>query len=120
MRMADPFRTTAIRERFAQTSLMGLLIALTCLGSYLLVRPYVTEGHVIRAEVVRVGMYDTGGASGGNLPVLTVRLPDGSKREVTSSWAAVNDCVPGRWIALLQRGTALQVGRPGCEKSPAT
>lgn len=114
--MVDPFRTTAIRERSTQVFLVALLVAGTCLGSYLMVRPYVTEGRIVRAEVVRVGMYDTGEAAGGNLPILTVKLADGSNRQVTSSWAAVKDCAPGRWIALLQRGTALQVGRPGCEK----
>jgi hypothetical protein len=115
--VVDPFRTTAVRERFTQVFLLGVLVAATCFGSYLVVRPYVTEGRIVRAEVVRVGMYDTGGAAGGNLPILTVKLADGSNREVTSSWAAVKDCVPGRLIDLLQRGTALQVGRPGCEKS---
>lgn len=114
--MGDPFRTVAIRERAGQAVGLGLLIASVSVISYTLVRPYLTEGRVVQAKVVRVGMYDTGEGSGGNLPILTVRLPNGSIREVTPSWAAVDNCMPGRSISLLQSGTALQVASPGCRK----
>ena len=117
LEMVDPFRTVAIRERIAQGLGLALLITVICVVSYLLVRPYVTEGRIVRAEVLRVGMHSVGDGQGGDLPILTVRLPDGSIRQVTPSWAAVNDCMPGRWISLLQRGTALQVGPPGCSKT---
>lgn len=116
--MADPFRTFAIRERTAYVVGLCLLIAFTTVVSYLWVRPYVTNGQIVRAEVVRIGMYSVSDSMGGDLPILTVKLPDGSIREVTSSWAAVNDCMPGRRISLLQRGTVLQIGPPGCKKLP--
>lgn len=115
--MADPFRTFAIRERIAYVAGLCLLIAFASVVSYLWVRPYATEGRIVRADVVRVGMYSVSGSMGGDLPILTVRLPDGSIREVTSSWAAVNDCMPARRILLLQHGTSLQIGPPGCKKS---
>lgn len=115
--MVDPFRTSSTRERIAQAVGLFLLIAFTCVVSYLMVRPDLTQGRLVRAQIVRVGMYSVGEGMGGELPILTVRLPDGSIRQVKSSWAAVNDCLPGRWISLLQRGSALQVGLPGCKKT---
>ena len=74
----------------------------------------VTDGRVVKAEVLRLGMHPVAGVSGGDLPILTVRLPDGSIRDVEATWTDVNDCKPGRWISLVQQGIALQVGQPGC------
>lgn len=115
--MVETSRTVILRERSAQGLRLGLLIAATAVISYLLVRSYLTDGQIVRAQVVRIGMYSTGRGNGGDLPIMTVRLPDGSIRVLTSSWAAVNDCLPGRWISLLKRGSALQVGTPGCRNS---
>lgn len=77
--------------------------------------PLVTAGRDVRAEVVRVGMIPAGPVAGGNLPIIIVRLPDGSVREVRATWPDVKACRSGSWISLVQQGTALQVGRPGCE-----
>src|SRR5260221_14294595 len=115
--MVDPFRTVAIRERAAHAVCLGALIAFICALSYVFVRPYVAEGRIVRAEVLRVGMHPAAEGMGGDLPILTVRLPDGSVRQVTSSWAAISNCIPGRWISLLQRGTSVQVGSPGCQRT---
>jgi hypothetical protein len=115
--MADPFRIAAIRQRAAQALRLGLLIALAGAIAYCLDRPAVTTGRPVEAEVLRVGTYSASRVMGGDLPILVVRLPDGSVREVRSSWAAAKNCEPGRWISLLQHGTALQVGIPGCKKT---
>jgi hypothetical protein len=116
--VADPLRTFAIRQRAIQALWLCLLII--CVGaiSYFLVRPYISEGALIKAEVVRVESYPVSAAMGGDLPILVVRLPNGSVRQVTSSWEVVDDCMPGRWITLLQRGPALRIGPPGCRKKP--
>ena len=91
-----------------------LLAALVFAISYLDFGLAVTEGHAVKAEVLRLGTRPAARVSGGDLPILTVRLPDGSIRDVQATWADVNGCKAGRSISLLQRGNALQVGQPGC------
>jgi len=113
--MVDPFRTVAISERTTQALGLALLIAFISAISYLFVRPNATKGRAVDAEVLRVGMYSASGSMGGDLPILTVRLPDGSIGQVRPSWGAVDNCTPGRWVTLLQHGTALQIGTPGCK-----
>jgi hypothetical protein len=89
--------------------------ALLCAVSFLRFSTVVTSGRVVKAEVLRLGTYPAGRVAGGDLPIFTVRLPDGSIRDVQATWADVNGCKPGRWISLLQDGLALQVGQPGCK-----
>lgn len=94
--------------------------ALIILGGFLILSAYlkfgtvITSGHEVNAEVLRLGTRPTGSVAGANLPVLTVRMPDGSIRQVKATWADVNDCKPGRSISIVQQGPALIVGRPGC------
>lgn len=64
--------------------------------------------------MLRVGTRAVARVAGGDLPILTVKLPDGSVRDVQATWADVDRCRPGRSISLLQQGQALQVARPGC------
>ena len=71
----------------------------------------------MKAEVLRLGTYPVGGVAAEDLPILTVRLHDGSIREVQAAWADVDDCKPGRSISLLQHESALQVGQRGCALS---
>ena len=95
----------------------GALIILTgfvILIGYLEFGTVITGGREVKAEVLRLGTRPTGSVGGANLPVLTVRMPDGSIRQVKATWADVNDCKPGRSISILQQGNALVVGRPGC------
>jgi hypothetical protein len=115
--MTDPFRTVAIRERLVQALWLAVLIAFIGSGSLLYVELFVTDARMVRAQVLRVGMYSAGDSSGGDLPILTVMLPDGSIRQVTPSWSAVDNCLPGRWISLQQRGTFLKIALPGCSKT---
>ena len=112
--MADPFRTVAFRGLVTKTAVLVLLAALASAVAYLRFGTVVYNGQVVKGEVVRFGTRAAARAAGGDLPILTVRLPDGSIREVEATWADVNDCKPGRSISLIQRGVALQIGRPGC------
>jgi poly(3-hydroxybutyrate) depolymerase len=91
-----------------------LLAALLFAVSYLRFGAAATAGQVVEAEVLRLGTHPVARVAGGDLPILTVRLPDGSVRDVQATWAEVNRCRPGRSISLLQQGSALRVGRPGC------
>lgn len=118
--MADPITSMIVRERAKQAVGLGLLLALALLGGVSAFWPhtYVTDGQLVEGSVVRIGTYPTGGGSGGELPILTVRLPDGSIRQVKASWATAGKCMPGSQVPLLQRGTALQVGLRGCREAP--
>jgi hypothetical protein len=112
--MADPFRTVALRARIMKAGGLVLLAGLLSAIWYLEFGTVVTNGRVVKAEVLRLGMRSAAGVAGGDLPIITVRLPDGSIRDVQATWQDVNDCKPGRSIFLVQRRTALQVGQPGC------
>lgn len=113
--MIDPFEPIIIRERIIKAAALILVLAFICAISYLQYAAVVTNGRPVKAQIVRLGMRPAARVAGGDLPILTVRLPDGSIRQVQATWAGVNDCLPGRWISLVQQGTALQVGRPGCD-----
>lgn len=92
---------------------MILLIALLGLLTLFWVRTDVSDGRNVEAVVERVGTYpDPLGT--GDSPILTVRLPDGSIRQLRSSWPAANACVAGSKVFLIQRGTGLKVGLRGC------
>ena len=112
--MTDPFRTVALRGRIIAAGALVLVIALILAVSYLDFGMPITDGHEVQAEVVRVGTRPAARVAGGDLPTLTVRLPDGAVRDVQATWADVGGCKIGRSISLLQQGEALQVGRPGC------
>jgi hypothetical protein len=114
--MADPFRTVAFRERIIKVGALVLLAGLLVAFSYFKFGTVVTDGRSVNAEVLRLETHPASRVAGGDLPIVTVQLPDGSVREVQATWADVTGCQPGRWISLLQRGTALQVGQPGCKK----
>ena len=114
--MVDPFRTVVVRERVARLGVLALIALLLCAIWYFWVSTDVSDGDTIEAEVLRLETYNAPPGMGGDLPILTVRLRDGSIRQVPASWADVGNCAPGRWVSLLQRGTALQVGLRGCNR----
>lgn len=88
---------------------------LLCAGWFLQVRSVPSDGTALTVEVLRFGMMPAIPAAGGDRPILTVRMPDGSTRDVLATWADVDDCRPGRLISLVQHGTALRIGKPGCQ-----
>jgi hypothetical protein len=111
--MADPFKAAIRHERLTKVSGLILLTILLCALFYFWVRTDISDGREVDAVIVRLGSYPEPLGTG-DAPILTVQLPDGSIREVRTSWSAVNRCVPGRRVSLLQKGTALQVALRGC------
>lgn len=116
--MADPFRNVALQRRIIAAGALVLLAGLIVAVSYLDFGIPVGNGQLVRAEVLREGTRPAADVAGGDLPILIVRLPNGSARDVQATWADVNGCTTGRSISLLQQGNALQVGRPGCVTAP--
>lgn len=112
--MTDPFRTAALRGRIIAAGALVLIGTLIIAVSYLEFGMPITNGHEVQAQVLRVGTRPAARVAGGDLPILTVRLPDGAVRDVPATWVDVDGCKTGRSISLLQQGNALQVGRPGC------
>jgi hypothetical protein len=111
--MVDPYKAIRRRERTTQVVGLLLLIALLSLLTLDWVRSDVRDGENVMAVVERFGTYpDPLGT--GDLPILTVRLSNGSIRQVRASWSDVQRCARGSNVSLLQRGTALQVGLKGC------
>jgi hypothetical protein len=117
--MVNSLKSIIFRERAQQAVGLGLIVALALLGglSVFWPRTYVTDGRLVEATVVRIGSYPVSGGYGGELPILTIRLPNGAIRQVRASWSAAGDCLPGSQVPLIQRGTALQVGLRGCHQA---
>ena len=111
--MVDPFKAAARRDRIAQAVLLLMILAI--LGAFILFSNLndASSGKEVVAVVTRLGTYPEPLGTG-DLPILTVRLPDGSVRQVRTTWSAAGRCVPGRKVSLLQRGTVLEVGLRGC------
>ena len=112
--MTDPFRTVAFRSRIIAAGALVVGAALIVAVSYLDFGMPIASGHEVQAEVLRVGTRSVARVAGGDLPILTVRMPDGAVRDVPATWEDVGGCKTGRSISLVQQGDALQVGRPGC------
>ena len=106
--MADPFRSVALRGNIVRAGALALVAAFLIAGSLLHFGTVVTDGRLEMAKVLHLGTRPVASAAGGDLPILTVRLPDGSVRDVEGTWADVNDCKPGRWISIIQHGNAVQ------------
>jgi len=116
-RMTEAYRTVAVRQRITKAGALVVLLGFVIAISYLEFSTVVPKGRIVKAEVLRLGTRPVARVAGGDLPIITVRLPDGSVREVQATWADVNNCEAGRFISLVQQGTALQVGRPGCNNA---
>lgn len=109
--MADPFRAHIRNERLrAALWLLLLLVPLAALV-FAYNRASGAGGELIEAEVVRVGSRAT---ETGDEPVITVRLADGSIRQVLARPNAVVGCKQSDSISLVQRGVSLRVGVRGC------
>ena len=113
--MTDPFRTVALRGRIMKAGALLVLAGLMAAIGYLQFGTVITGGRVVEAEVLRIGTRPTGGVAGANVPVLVVRMPDRSIRQLKATWADLKDCKAGRSISIRQQGAALLVGRPGCD-----
>ena len=111
----DPLKSIIVHERVQRAIGVGLLIAFLAVFFLVLAPYYSNNGQVVDATVVRIGTYPVGSGYGGELPILTLRLRDGSIRQVQASWQSAANCLPGSSVSLLQRGTSLQVGLRGCD-----
>ena len=108
----DPFKDEGLRARL--TIVGGLFLMALFLGvAFLLPGGTATfQGErPLDGRVTRVGTY---AFETGDLPILTIKLPDGSLRQLQTSWAAAARCSPGSSISLLQKGMRLRVGLTGC------
>jgi hypothetical protein len=116
--MVNTLKGIIVRERAKQAVGLGLIIALALFGalSVFWPRTYVIHGQLVEGTVIRIGTYPTSGVYGGELPVLTVRMPNGSIRQIKASWSTAGKCLPGSQVPLVQHGTALQIGLRGCRE----
>ena len=116
--MGDPYQNLMLRSRLTTVGALVMLAALLLAIGYFKFGIVQPAGALVQAEVLRLGTHPVARLAGGTLPIVTVRLPDGSVRQVQTSWADVEHCKPGSSLSLLQHGNALQVGRPGCALVP--
>lgn len=112
----DPFRDEITRDRVTQA--VGVLLLLAFLSALILVVPLndFRRAKSIHAVVLRLGTYPD--ETAGDLPILTLRMRNGSIRQVRTSWSGAKWCAPGTRVWLLQRGSNLQVALRGCERRP--
>src|SRR3954451_23263241 len=98
--MMDQLKSIIIRQRARQAVALGLIVFLAISASIFEFWPrtYVTDGQFVEATVVRVGTYPVSGAYGGDLAILTIRLPNGSIRQVRASWSTAGKCMTGSQI----------------------
>ena len=115
--MTDPFRNVAFWARILKAGALVALIGVMVVLGYLQFGTAITDGRAVTAEVLRLGTRPTGSVGGANQPVLTVRMPNGSVRQVMATWADIDDCKPGRSISIIEKGSVVLVGRPGCNKA---
>ena len=108
---ADPFRAEALREYMTHARGALLLLAFLGLLAVVAIRTTFSKERPVEGVVIRSGTYPY---ETGDMPILTVRLDDGSTRQVLTSWAAVSACQKGSGISLLQQGGRLRVAVRGC------
>ena len=103
-------KTLADRERLT-ASLIFALVALVAIISVVTSIKWNPSGRLVEAHVEQFGVR---ASNSGFHPLLTVRLADGSKRQVLAARLSRGDCKRGDKVALVQRGSALTVGVRGC------
>lgn len=108
---ADPFQPEALQERLTRAGGLALLIAFGGGLLFLALNKGARDERPIEGVVMRVGSY---AHEVGDLPIVTVRLEDGSTRQLRARRAAVEGCEQGSNISLLQKGSHLRVGMQGC------
>ena len=109
--MWTSLKTSAVRERLTASLWIFALVALLAIISVAASIEWNPSGRLVEAHVeqfgVRADYY-------GFQPLLTVRLADGSKRQLLAPRLARGDCKRGDKVALVQRGSALTLGVRGC------
>ena len=110
--MTDPFRTLAKTERLKAVLWLLVLAVFLAVFAFLLSRVWDPRGQLIEARIERFGVEAT---KYGNRPIITVRLADGSIRQVLTTRTFVPVCKQGDRITLVQRRTALSVAVRACQ-----
>ena len=104
-------KTLSVRERLTSWlwifAFVGLLAIIGVVAS-ITGNP---RGRLVEAHVEKFGFRAD---SNGYWPLRTVRLADGSTRQVLASRLWKGACKRGDKVALMQRGSALTVGIRGC------
>jgi hypothetical protein len=109
--MKDPFKAHANSERLKFVFVMILLLVPVTALAILLDPTKGGGGDEVQAEVLGFG---TRATLRGDQPLLTLRLPNGSIRQIPASRKAVQGCKKGSRISLIQRAGFLGVGIRGC------
>lgn len=109
--MSDPFSYQIRFERRRAGIWLLILAVFPAAISFLFSRAWDPRGQLVEARVLHFGNRAT---KYGDRPVVTVRLNNGSIRQIQTTWPALHNCQPGDRISLLQRGTALNVGVRAC------
>jgi len=113
MAHGDPFRDENRRDLRTKAFGAGALVALVLLivGGFL----YLNAGteQAITGQIVRFGMYAD---DIGNRPLVLVRLPDGSEREIQTPRDVLLRCRVGDNISLTRNGSYLKITPDGCSK----
>ena len=111
---SDPFQWESSRERLAGIAIVSLLFALV-VAVLLLEYSYVFHpAEPFDATVLNVSTLPDKYV--GDAPILTVRLKDGSIRQVITSWNSVKWCTPGSTVSLVANGAGFRVGLRGCAR----
>src|SRR5688500_12054952 len=108
--MKDPFKELNRTERLKAGLWLLILIAFLATIAFVFSRARNPPGILVEGRIQSFGVpVNEYGDMG-----VTVRLANGSVREVLTKWVLVKGCERGDRIALVQRGTALSVDFTGC------
>jgi hypothetical protein len=102
--------TLAFRQRLGALLWPVALLALVAFLGLVANVEWSPNGRLIEAHVEHLGVR---AKPTGFEPLLTVRLPDGSRRQMRAP-GLKGACKPGDKVPLLQRGAALTIGARGC------
>jgi hypothetical protein len=110
----DPFRDLSLRDR--RTKLLGMAALVGSIALIVAGYQHLMSGpqEVLVGQVLRFGRY---AHEGGDWPLLLVRLPDGSEREIYVRRDVVLDCRVGDKVSLIRINNYLRVTPDGCAKA---
>ena len=107
----DPFRAHALAERLKILGVAVVFIAIIVAAGLLAVRPWEQGGRIVEGEVLQFGIV---AQKYGNRTLVTVLLPDGSRRRLTGPRLLPGPCRAGDKIELVETGKVVGLGRRGC------
>jgi hypothetical protein len=111
---SDPFRFESSREWLTTAGVVLSLLAIVVAALFSEYSYVFRSAQPFDAVVTKVGMRPAGYE--GDAPILTVRLKNGSIRQVMAPWSAVKWCEPGSTVSLIENGRGYRVGLRGCSR----